>query len=599
MRIGHRPEVQLRAPRELVPGTRVPLQLIVKPAREVAIEFIDLTFEAVERASGAGNSNAGEAVRLVARRVRLAGARVLPAGSHELRSELDVPGFLPPSYSGPHGSTEYVVSTRVSVPWWPDRTESWVLFVRRPPVELVAPRPVYYATDRSGPRGREPHIECSLPDEMVVPGEVLSGSFALGNVAHNRYRQVKLSLVGTEQVFHSDGRLKATTELARYSLAVPLQSPSEAEPISFRMRLPAVMAPSFRSRLWSVSWLLAVSADLGWARDVTMQVPLVVVSPGSRRAEGAQLAVPTIGSDRMRRIWHAVGEELGMELSGDVLRGREGDVDVAVRREHRGADGIFLVGELRYPSLGLHLDGGVASGFQRLLGGGISFGDAAWDGTHYIAGREPDQVRSFGAVLFDRLRQHRVADLDDEHLVLERADAGTIQSALLLFATSLVELARAIPAARDAIPPPARMAHAVPAWERLAASLEGSLELARMAVRGHVDGRACEVFTDWSPDGQPLRTVLAVSTATPIGEEHRLRWSAAGYESGDLTRAPRDAADLLLSLQEGALSLELAEDGMRLSLGAPIEAPEPDVSRRLRRMIRVLALLRERSGPYR
>ena len=600
--VKHRPRLTLRAPSEVSAGESFTLWLEVRAKREVPIEHLDLRFAGVDHATVPGGQNG---VRyessVLARTARILDEGTLLAGTQQHRVVIDLPEDAPPSYAGARAATQYVASARVSIPWWPDRTESWVIHVRRPPTELLAPLGVSYSSDPAGPRGTEPHVECSLADQRVVPGGVIEGSVALLNKAHNRYRAVRLVLVCREHCYDEQGRVLHQETALSFRSALPVESEVEGEAIPFRLKIPPNVPISHRSKLWKTEWLLEVTATVSLVRKLTIAIPLTVVPAGSKRVATERRAPPTVGSERITRMWQAVADELGMQLEGDVLRARDGDADVAIRRDHRGAEGIFLVARVRHPSAGIGLDGGLASGFRRVVGGGVSLGDAQWDRDHYVAGRDPEQIRAYGAVLFPQLRAHRVADWSDDGVVIELRDAGTTRKPLAAFAASALSIARAIPEALEAIPPPAcfkRVPGAWASWRELAGVLDGRLDLGPMAVHGHVDGAPCAVITEWGTREAPAVTRFEVRTSQPIEEKHF--YSRSGdVVRGDPTRLPRDARALLDALAEGAEGLCIEEGRIVSWLPAPLDSPDRAAPPRLRQMARVATLLRPQTGPFR
>jgi hypothetical protein len=426
------------------------------------------------------------------------------------------------------------------------------------------------------------------------------GSLALGNVQFNRYRGVSLSLVSREMRRDPRGRARGQVlDLGRYRFDIPIDGIADGEAIPFRLRIPDHVPVSYESKLWSLRWVLEARAHIAWASDVFMRIPVTVVSRGSRTASKAQrFAPPTVGSERVRRIWSAVAGELGMRFDGQALSARLPEATVKVHRDHRGDHGIFLVAELRYPRLHLCLDGGLATGFRRLVGGGVALGDAEWDRRHYVTGRDPGQIRALGTALLSQLAGHQVADWDDEHLVIERRDAGQAPGPLRQLTAAALALARELGQARAAIPPPQAMASAVPSWLRLAQRLGGPLETARMAVHGRFDGIKAEVATEWNPDGTPVRTIVQLKPDFPIEDKCCLHWSDGQYSSGDPQQLPGQARALLAKAQEDALALRIEQQQLELSVPAP-ELDANQLVERLHQLEQLTTALRSKVGPYR
>jgi hypothetical protein len=506
---------------------------------------------------------------------------------------------LPPSYKGRRASVEYTLRASAPIRWWPDARSKLEIQVTLAPVEARSATPRMVASDPAGPRGSERHLECSLSDEALYPGQPLSGSVALYNVAFHRYRELQLSLVATERAFTKHLRRTSSEQRACYTTKIPLRSPGEGEALPFSLVVPEAARPSVGSELWAYEWALEVRVEIPWASDLVLKLPISVLPSGSSSARS--VAAPVVGSARVQGIWRRVATEHGLRLVGEQLVGELEGASVSIAREHRGADGIFLVGRLSWSSLGLGLDGGRRTGFRRLYSGREAALDPAWAKEHYLTGREEAQVRALGEGLARPLTALQgLVDLDDEGLRAELRDSGQSRPVLDGLARQLLDLARSLGAARAAIPPPARMQEAAPAWSALAELLGGRLETGPMAVvAARIDGQAAEVVTDWTSDGTPRRTRLSVTPALPIDAEHQIDWLAGGGEllppTGSL---PTEAAVLVQELAEQARSITLREARLEIALEAPLLDPVP-VAALLRRLATLGGLLGPRGGPYR
>ena len=269
-----------------------------------------------------------------------------------------------------------------------------------------------------------------------------------------------------------------------------------------------------------------------------------------------------------------------------------------MRRDHRGADGIFLVATIAFPSLQLHLDGGLASGFHRLMNAGLTIGHDDWDRRHYLTGREPEQIGSFMGGLRHHLVHQIVSDMDDEHLVLEVRDAGQTAGPLTKITEAALRIADAIPRARQAIPPPAAMQTALSPWRKLAAKLQGPLETARMAVTGRFDGAKVEVWTEWSADARAERTALRMHLDFPVDDKHQVQWSEGAWTAGEPQRLPGRMRSMLPKMLDGALGLSVRRKSVELSLPAPLLSTKP-ILNSLHLLGQLAALLRGKTGPYR
>lgn len=610
--IKHRPKLHLLLPSAVSPGQRLAGVVVLEARREVRVEQVAIQLLGAERSVVGSGKHATHSSRTLLRLgAVLSKARTLRPGAARFAFELELPAGLPPSYEGRRATVEY--SLRVSAPirWWPDARSRFKLQVIPQAVAARTPTPRLYASDPAGPRARERHLECSLSDDAIHPGQPLVGSVALFNVAYHRYRELQLSLVATERAFTARLRRSSSEQRACYTSRIPLADPAEGEAIPFALALPAEARPSVESELWSYSWELEVRVDIPWGRDLVLRVPLSVLPPGSTAAR--PVATPVVGSARVQAIWRAVAADHGLRHDGEQLVGEHAGTSLTIAREHRGGDGIFLVGALRWPSLGLMLDGGRRSGFRRLFHRReVALDDPHFARDHYLTGREEAQVQALARSLLRPLAAlEGLLDLDDEGLRAERRDAGQSRGVLSALAAQLLAVARALPSARALLPPPALMRDALAAWQALARELGGQLEPGGMAVRGgSLDGLGVLLASEWLADGSPRQTVASVTPPLPIDEGHRLEWQA-GTKNGPA--APRDqppgllpatgalpteAAVLVQELAETARAISIREDRLELVLEAPLLDPATALPL-LRKLVALALGLGPRGGPYR
>lgn len=590
-----RPEVKLYVPEPARPGERITARIVLEARRPVPVDRVTCTLEGTESVEvGSGNSRRTQTRRFLALVASLLESARLDAGRTELRCVFDLPPDLLPSYEGRHARVRYVVTVDVDIPWWLDRTERFQLVVARPPASIDDPGPSLHATAPGGPSAREPQLELGLDTAIVHGGETLRGRLALANTAHNPYETATVALVAFETVF---GR---RIEVQRFVIRFAVKGVGEGEPTAFAMKLPDRLEPTREAPLFRRDWALQVTVDYGWRRNLSATVPITVVAEGTARQRRARRAPLEIGSGRVRALWSAVADGAGLTFdpSGLAMRGARDEVQLAIRREHRGGEGIFLVGELRYAALGIEVDGGQAGSLRRILGGGVLLGDPRWDRDHYLTGRDPAQVLSFARPLRAALAPLTLADIDDETMVVTRRDPGQLGATLERFVREVLALAAAIPAARAAIVVPTQMAEAEAAWRALAGRLGGELDRARVAVTGTLDDLEVRVATAWEPSGSPLHTELVVAAPIPIEERYELRWSQGEVAEGDLLRLPERPRALLAGLTADAISLTVTRDSLSLWLPAPVFDAEGLVDP-LERLAALGAALRSDQGPYR
>ena len=601
--IKHRPRISLLVEREIKVGGNHHANVVVDADREVSIEWLRIDLQGNERGSiGSGDHKTTKSWRFLNLRAELSGARTIPVGRTEFPVRFDIPSDVPPSFRGRSAWTEYSAEVRASISWWPDAKESFEVHVSVPWRPGPEDRPLLFSTDPSGPKAREPHVEGSLASSVYEPGAVVTGALALNNVAYNDYKALDVGLVAFESVTLPNRR-PTRNEHSRYAVRLTTTNPVEGASIPFKFRLPETVPITYTSALWKLEWAFEAHARISWAGDLHLQVPITLIPPSkeAKKSPKPQHAPPTVGSERVERIWREVAEALGLVYDSDGMRGATGDVELRVWREHRGREGVFLVGGLSYHSLHLDLAIEPARGLRRAFRSGFEFIDPPWDRRHHVEGREGEQISAFGALLREVLPQFETVQMDDSSAQVENRGSGQSGDELTAFCEHVKKLAAVIEPARAAIPPPPSMSEGIEAWKELAERLRTSLETARMAVQGELDGMPVAVITEWSPEGRPVRTQLIVSPVVPVASEYHvvLTPQEDGVVSLDNWSLPRGAVqEAARKLLTDALGFELSAERLRLSLPAPVSDPRPLIPR-LIELARLAVLLRPGAGPFR
>lgn len=587
-----RPSIRLLAPKVIVPGEQFRVEVVFDAKRSVDVEWVDVHLHGLEHWTNANSTSASRQICRLYSRVT-DDARV-EKGRTSFQVNSTIPGNAPPSYRGRIARVQYTMNVRASIDWWPDAKGEFLLNVGAKPVEDTSAKPRLYASSTQGPRSTEPHLELSLASDVATVGEELTGTIAFYNVAHLRYRGVTLSLVSRERLRDNGGRPWDTTE-QRYSLELGFHPEVDGDSLPIRMRIPDDVTPSYTSVLWDLEWFLEVSANIQWRSNRVMRVPLRILPRGSVRA--LMVAPPSVGSERIATVWRAVGAALGLSFDGEGLRGRRGDIEVSIRSDHRGSEGVFLTATLSYRSVGLDLDAGRGNGLVRFFRTAIDLGDSKWADAHYATGREAHQVEDLFAGLRDTLAPFWLEDASDESIEVSRPGTSHSEEPLRAFANSVLRLADALESAFESLPPPSSMTDAVESWTSLARRLGSRLERGPMRIRGAFDGADVDVATEWSPEGEPLRTRITLAV-DEVEESHRFTFDGETF-AGDETKLPGDARVVLDALfAGGAVQLVVGESSLELSLKAPLLDAER-LLHGLRSLATLSSLLRTNLGPYR
>lgn len=599
--IKHKPKLSLLVQQELHPGGVYNAQVIVQARREVPIDWLKVRLEGEERGTiGTGQSQRTFRRRFVGLGATLCESRTLSKGRTEFRFRFEIPPNSPPSYRGRRCTSEYIAKVHASIPWWPDARAAFDVFVSLPAGEPIKAEPSLFSSDPAGPTAREPHVEGSLASAVIDPGGVVEGALALNNVEWNAYSSVDVGLVGIEQVTFR-GQTSAKTEALRYGLEIPIESPKDGESIPFSFRVPSSLAPSHGSLIWNLSWAFEVCVRVKWRSDVWFRVPVTVV-PAATSQEGPRHVYrepPSVGSERVEKIWCTVAREVLLTYETGSLYGRVGEVEFDIRREHRGRLGVFLVARFTYPSLHLDL---VIEPNRSLLGGGgeqVSIDEKRWDSRHSLHGRDPSQLVEVGLRLGRILKLFHAVRITDDEAFVEQRGSGQGRQKLLEFANAVRAFARVFDEMRQAIPPPQTMVIGLELWRDFAAQLGGFLETARMAVQGHYQAMPVEVRTDWTAGGEPERTFIQLRPNVFIAADNEVHLSATdGPLSSETSQVASFARPIVEALVKDAYAFDLVGDEVSISLPAPFVDPRP-LLERLALMAQLCEMVRSGKGPFR
>ncbi|MCC7538351.1 MAG: hypothetical protein IT379_19155 [Deltaproteobacteria bacterium] len=452
------PKIDLLAPRVMRTGETHALRIVLTTHDDTEVRHVDAAIEATTRVRHAADQTSvshpfragarftaqslGDSVRSRPFRhgERVSGATTLPAGRREIPFAVQIPQDAPPSYAGTTVSTTWTVSVRVGIPFWPDPDVAFEVHVTPTPMSSDD-APLVASTAPDGPTADEAYLECSLASRRVPAGGHLDGSLALGNVEVVRYRNATVALVGYEV---PDIRHAYEREAWRHEYPLDLDEAVARRAIPFRLAVPSNIPPSW-SGAWRLRWAFEMRAGLGWMQRLEGSVPIVVVPAGAAGDAGNdRFAPPAVGSERLQAVWREVAERVGLETSGDELHGTLGLVNVVIRRVHEGRDGIFLVGEVRYPSLALGLSIQPWRRFTDMLSSSIALGHDAFDRRHRVSARDARGATLFGTKLVDVLSRFDRVVMGDDQARLALRDAGHRPERLRTFAADVLALAHSV-----------------------------------------------------------------------------------------------------------------------------------------------------------
>jgi hypothetical protein len=564
-----RPEIELRMPRTVYPGKDLLVEIKLISGSPTPIDFVHIHFEGVETTRSQINNEAQQVIELVHLLAKVVEKGSLAADTYTYRTLFSVPASAPPTYLGTLVEYRYWVKVHVAIPWWLDVEESYEATVTLPHKDRPAARPHASTTLK----GNEPFVEVSLANQRYAPGDVIEGGLAFGNIGGRTVRGMDLSLVGYEVIHRFRDR---SAEAHRFTAFKSVDDMSEGREVPFRFAIPTVAMPSFETARAALNWVFEVRLDLRGGPDVVHVTPLVL-APFDRPAEAGAMR-RKVGAGRWHAVWDDVGKRAGLALDPTELQlvGSIAGCDVIVRIGDARADKEGLVGELRYPNLGLGLS--IQNG--GLLNFGIDLGDERFEDRFRVRGRDEAQIRE---ALLPELRKALLGFdevyLDDAHVTVRSRSPGHDQPWIGRFVAQIAELAAALTEATTKIPPPPPMAALLPAWQRFAQDLGGRFQVGKMSIlEARLDGSSFDIETDFGRSALPERTLITLAIDPPLpqaeGSDNLEALAGAAASSTPLPAGIRPGArQIVAHLKALARGLRVSEQAMVIELPAPLVDP--------------------------
>ena len=572
------PVLRLMAPTSFTAGQTLVLRVLVDCPREGELEALDLSIQQMEVYGD------GESVRWKLH-ADLSGPRHLPTGRTAFSGRVTIPSDALPDYDGaPHnmGAVRTVAVVRAHVPRRLDVRTTFQVPVALTAAPERASSPVLYSSRAANaPR---PYMEVSLDRSVVPAGGTLSGRVSIRG-AHAS--EVTVHIV-RETRPRSGWPLKAL--LWTYRLPTRVSSGASA-PFSFA--LPSILTPSFDGRVLGIGWHILIRASSPAGVIDKIAIPIEVTPPSTTPANPvARRAAPMVGDERIDRVWKNAADHSGARLVNGAIEGQApGGVHFRVHHAAHPTLGAALHGTIRYPNLGIDLDGGVRSGFKR-LGTTASVDELGkvWNRMHYGAARELPQARAYLSGLLGGFEHLRVADVDDESLTIELPSRGDEPQELQHFVASIAEMARRqAHTAIHRVPLPERFHSSGAAWGAAAEELRATL-FPGPPMLVALD-ETWSLSTRWVGD-EPI-TVWAVAPRANVDERIHFRSSIGELPSQLSTDARKLAQDLL---GKGTLAVEDTKVELTIARATLDPAAEREL---LQRLMRFAASLRVDDGPFR
>ncbi len=515
----------------ITPGERVSGTLVVEAPEPIPrADHVDLKLTSTAWAGYGGGNH-----RSVERRVMFHAplhvdvlTKPMAAGRHEFPFTIDVPAWLPPAYIGNDCGIVHAVEMRVDVDWAVDPVANLS------PVVAIPPR----TGMRAGLVTRSPRsfhdtivVEVTLASAVLAHDEPLTGQVALRSGHDARFSSIDLVFAGVARMTMARGDRRRNS---MQKIRIPADSLRSGEAVPFAFRASPAFPPTFRSSFIDHDVVLTVSADVPWSSDPSFDLLLDVLPVGSTILGETTTAV--VGGERLRRIAAAMAQSTGL---------REGRAPILVEGNVVGPIGVTIADAPRPTALGIDVDIlfpylelgasfrhlGMLEGFRAspLLPKALA--------ERYLLrfappdDRAPVDEKVLAAFVVALLGDVPGADevrFSDHHLGIHIPIPNDELPRMVDIARAAQAKAKAIAAAIGALPFPATVLLARPAWQATAAEQSAFL-----------------VPTGPSLYGLTFRTRVIAGEERVIRASLRTKWTKSGpttHVDLDLREAPLPAA---------------------------------------------------------
>ncbi len=442
-----RPHVKLYLrPSIAAAGSEVVAEAVLTSRSTTPVEAITMVLRGNERVGG---GNQFTTVPIVSQRASF-GPRTLEKGEHRVAARFPIPHHAPPSYRGHFIAIDYELELHVSIPWWLDRRERYVVPVSRRVPESEPEAPRVFAN-----RGKnnEPYIEATLDDQTVQQASAISGATSFSNVSRARIKHINLEYQQREAVVHGN-EVPMWQTVATYVSTILDRAPNEGETVRFRVGVPEGAAPTLVGAHARVSWTVAIVCVVSFGTDVRLTIPITVL-PTARAPRRRRRELPPVGGERRALLLRAAAQrlELDADSDGQELRGTFGPATAVVRFESRDELGLLAVVDLAWPALDLALEVRERK-WTDAFGEEVELDDAAFHKRFHLSARERERVeRLFDDDVRRALLSLAEVAVDDEGAVLGAPISVQSLETVLEALTPMIENARVLASAVARVAP--------------------------------------------------------------------------------------------------------------------------------------------------
>jgi hypothetical protein len=538
------------------PGSALDVEVVLTSASETPIDFVELKLEGRESVQF-GKYGASH---VFLRQKVLHGARTLGVGDHRLGGRFELPPGLMPSYRGSAANVLYALDVHVSIPWWPDRRQRFMIPVAPRPAQFP-PTPHTFLSTLEGPKGTAPFLEVALDSTTLEIGGELAGAVSVSNTRRTQVRGVDLFLVGTERATQGYG----STEARRVRWRLLERPPEEGSPVPFRVALGRGIGIGLIGSLFELTWHLEAIADVVWGFDAKLIMPVTLVPPATVTAgsKDPRRWVAPVGRERRALTWATVAEKLGLanDAEQERMTATLGAIDLAITLQDRGAEGLHALATLRWPDLGLDLQVEPRS-LTDLFVREVDLGPSEAARRVTVRAREDAQARAVLGDATDALAAVKEVHLDDAGGTLAAPGGAPTVPQLEAFVTAALAATRALAFGVARVPPPQAMATCVAAWEAFAQSHGARLVVGAMRIRDvRLGTEVGEIVTLWRGAGEIEGTAVRVAMSPPLDAPLDLDSPALSQEARDLARA----------ITADARGVRLGPDALEALVAGPLE----------------------------